>query len=49
MPTVLGSLDALHLATALAVRAQLHADLSFATHDHQLSNAARAFGFTVHG
>ena len=49
MPTVVGSLDALHLATALAVRAQLQPDLVFATHDLQLSNAARAHGFTVYG
>lgn len=49
MPTVVGSLDALHLASALAVRSQLHHDLVFATHDVQLSNAARAHGFTVFG
>ena len=49
MPTVVGTLDALHLATALAIRQRLHSNLMFATHDRQLSNAARAHGFTVFG
>jgi predicted nucleic acid-binding protein len=47
-PTTLGSLDALHLASALLVRDQFE-DLSLATHDVELALAARAVGFRVHG
>lgn len=47
-PTILGSLDAIHLASALLVRDQFD-DLSLATHDHELAVAARAVGFRVHG
>lgn len=47
-PTSLGTLDALHLATALAVRDDL-GSLVFATHDRSLGNAAAAVGFEVHG
>jgi predicted nucleic acid-binding protein len=47
-PTTLGSLDAIHLATALLVRDRFE-DLSLATHDLELSLAARAVGFRVHG
>lgn len=47
-PTALGSLDALHLATALRVREEFP-DLDFATHDSELALAARAVGFAVHG
>ena len=47
-PTSLGTLDALHLATALAIRDELPA-MSFATHDRSLANAAAAVGFEVHG
>jgi uncharacterized protein len=47
-PTLLGSLDAIHLATALLVRDQ-YEDLMFATHDQQLAVAARAMGFAVAG
>ena len=47
-PTVLGSLDALHLASALLVRGELP-DLRFATHDRELALAARAMGFDVLG
>lgn len=47
-PTLLGSLDAIHLATALLVRAQVE-DLHFATHDGELATAARAVGFQVLG
>jgi len=47
-PTAIGTLDAIHLATALDVRAQR--DLSLvATHDQQLGTAATAVGFTVEG
>lgn len=47
-PTSLGSLDALHLATALAIRDQ-YDDLVVATHDLALATAARAVGFRVEG
>lgn len=47
-PTLLGSLDAIHLATALLVRVQVE-DLYFATHDGELATAARAMGFKVLG
>ncbi|HEX7670154.1 MAG TPA: type II toxin-antitoxin system VapC family toxin [Polyangiaceae bacterium] len=45
-PTTLGSLDAVHLATALLVRGK-SLDLAFATHDAELAIAARAVGFRV--
>lgn len=47
-PTTLGTLDAIHLASALLARRQL-ADLVFATHDDELATAARSVGFEVHG
>ena len=47
-PTMLGSLDAIHLASALLVRDSFE-DLSVATHDQELAVAARAMGFRVHG
>ena len=47
-PTLVRTLDGLHLATALLARAE-HADMIFATHDQQLATAARAVGFAVVG
>ena len=47
-PTMLGSLDAIHLASALLVRDRFD-DLSLATHDRELAVAARAVGLKVHG
>lgn len=47
-PTLLGSLDAIHLATAVLAREKVD-DLSFATHDGELATAARAMGFKVLG
>jgi len=47
-PTILGSLDAIHLASAMLVR-EAFDDLSLATHDQELAFAARAVGFQVHG
>lgn len=47
-PTLLSSLDAIHLATALLARAQVN-DLCVATHDGELATAARAMGFKVLG
>ena len=48
MPTVLGSLDAIHLATAQELAATRKA-LVLATHDKQLARAARASGIEVCG
>jgi predicted nucleic acid-binding protein len=47
-PTPIGTLDAIHLATALLVRVD-HPDLEFATHDVELALAARSVGFVIHG
>jgi hypothetical protein len=47
-PTLVGSLDAIHLATALLIRDEVEG-LAFATHDEELGVAARATGFAVHG
>ena len=47
-PTMLGALDAIHLASALLVQERFE-DLSVATHDEELALAARAVGFRVHG
>lgn len=47
-PTSLGTLDALHLASALLARERF-ADLLFATHDEELAVAATAMGFRVLG
>lgn len=49
LPTALGTLDALHLATALLWREQTGAALVLATHDAALGRAARASGFAVIG
>ncbi len=47
-PTVLGTLDALHLSSALAIRPQVP-DIVFATHDRELAIAATAVGLRVAG
>jgi predicted nucleic acid-binding protein len=49
MPTTLGTLDAIHLATAMLWRERGFADLVMATHDQALGTAARASGFVVIG
>jgi hypothetical protein len=49
MPTELGTLDAIHLATALLRRETAGADLVMATHDAALGFAARAYGLPVVG
>ena len=49
-PTVVGTLDALHLTSALVVHGRLnHRIDAFLTHDGQLGTAARAVGFAVRG
>jgi predicted nucleic acid-binding protein len=45
-PTSLGTLDALHLASALVARREIP-ELRFATHDRELAAGARAMGFEV--
>lgn len=49
MPTTLGTLDALHLATALLWSERSDAGLVMATHDAALATAARASGLRVVG
>jgi predicted nucleic acid-binding protein len=49
LPTPLGTLDALHLATALVWRDRTGTPPVVATHDAALGLAARAFGFEVRG
>ena len=48
-PTPLGTLDAVHLATALVWRDSRGEDLALATHDRALALAAQASGLTVVG
>ena len=48
-PVVLGTLDAIHLATALMWRERSDAELVMASHDAALGLAARAVGFRVIG
>jgi predicted nucleic acid-binding protein len=48
-PTALGSLDAIHLSSAIAWRERESKNLAFATHDQALALAARAQGFRVLG
>jgi predicted nucleic acid-binding protein len=49
LPTLLCSLDAIHLASALEVQRRLEPALVLATHDEQLGTAARASGLPVVG
>jgi predicted nucleic acid-binding protein len=49
LPTPLGTLDALHLSTALVWRDRMGQSLLMATHDRDLALAARSFGFDVRG
>jgi predicted nucleic acid-binding protein len=49
LPTPLGTLDAIHLATALLWREQTGLDPVVATHDAALALAARAFGLETLG
>ena len=49
MPMPLGTLDALHLATALIWRDRIGSLPTLATHDTALGLAAQAFGFDVRG
>lgn len=49
LPTALGTLDAIHLATALVWRERIGVLPMIATHDSALGLAARTFGFDVRG
>ena len=49
MPTELGTLDAIHLATALLWKDETRTDLTMATHDAALALGARAHGLHVVG
>ena len=49
LPTELGTLDAIHLATALVWREHARGDLVMATHHSALATAARACGLSVVG
>ncbi|NOT07986.1 MAG: type II toxin-antitoxin system VapC family toxin [Gemmatimonadales bacterium] len=48
-PTPLGTLDAIHLSTALAWRDARAASLAMATHDKALATAARSVGLETIG
>lgn len=49
MPTELGTLDAIHLATAVLWKEMTHAHLVMATHDTALALGAQAHGMPVVG
>ena len=49
LPTPLGTLDAIHLATASLWRETRGLELTVATHDRALATAARATGFQIIG
>ncbi|HUG54646.1 MAG TPA: type II toxin-antitoxin system VapC family toxin [Vicinamibacteria bacterium] len=48
-PVAMGTLDALHLATALVWRDRMRRPLVMATHDGDLALAARSYGIEVVG
>ena len=48
-PTVVGTLDAIHLTTAMVVRQQEKIELTFLTHDQRLALAAQSLNFLVEG
>jgi len=49
MPTEMGTLDAIHLATALLWHESTREELTMATHDRALGLGARAYGMRVLG
>ncbi len=49
LPTALGTLDAIHLATAQLWRERTAVDLTMATHDAALATAARSLGMQIVG
>jgi hypothetical protein len=49
MPTELGTLDAIHLATAILWKESVRTELVMATHDVALALGAQAHGLAVVG
>ena len=49
LPFSLGTLDGIHLATAVVLKESLERDILFLTHDQKLGNTARALGIRVDG
>ncbi len=49
LPLALGTLDAIHLVSAVIWREQMEDELMFLTHDEQLGRSAQALGFKVFG
>jgi len=49
MPTIVTTLDAIHLTSALMLQESKGIQLTFATHDIRQATAARALGFQVIG
>jgi uncharacterized protein len=49
LPTALGTLDAIHLATAQLWRERTAPELTMATHDAALATAARSLGMPIVG
>jgi predicted nucleic acid-binding protein len=49
LPTALGMLDAIHLATAQLWRERTSVELTMATHDTALATAARSLGMPIVG
>ncbi len=49
LPTILGTLDAIHVATAMLWRERTNTELVMATHDRGMARAARACGMVVVG
>ena len=49
MPTLVKTLDAVHLASALLLQERRRETLTYATHDRQQATGARALGFSVLG
>jgi predicted nucleic acid-binding protein len=49
LPTALGTLDAIHLATAQLWRERTAVELTMATHDAALATAARSLGMPIVG
>ncbi|HMN66999.1 MAG TPA: type II toxin-antitoxin system VapC family toxin [Bdellovibrionales bacterium] len=49
LPIALGTLDAIHLVSAMIWRNSQKLELNFLTHDERLGKAARASGFVVLG
>lgn len=48
-PTLVSTLDALHLSSALLWKEKFDKDIVFLTHDFQLGNAAKAMGLQITG